>query len=66
MLFNENAIKNKIQHYKMALKHFFLVLARKIDDTEERLDATSADSFPASDPPGHLSKSSEDRTSHVH
>lgn len=31
---------------------------------DELLDQTSEDSFPASDPPGHISKSSEDRIQH--
>ena len=31
---------------------------------DELLDQTLEDSFPASDPPGHISKSSEDRIQH--
>lgn len=31
---------------------------------EELLDQTLEDSFPCSDPPGHFSKSSEDRLNH--
>jgi hypothetical protein len=31
---------------------------------EEKLDQTSEDSFPASDPPGHISKSTEDKLTH--
>lgn len=31
---------------------------------EEKLDEAIAESFPASDPPGHISKSNEDKISH--
>lgn len=31
---------------------------------DELLDQTLEDSFPASDPPGHISKSTEDRRQH--
>lgn len=67
MLFNENAIKNKIQTYKMKVEH----LLERIDEwrkeslemsKEDKLDEAIDESYPASDAPAHRSKSQIDRT----
>ncbi len=67
MLFNENAIKNKIQTYKNKIWSFFdgLMTTEKEKRHEEHLlDHELKESFPASDPPAHRAKSMED-TQHI-
>ncbi len=64
-MFNENALKNKIQTYKNRIWEFFDTLtvnAKVKDEEDKRLDQSSFESFPASDSPAHRSKSTEDRT----
>lgn len=62
MRINKNAIKNKIQHYKVRLSEFTTRLRTKksaLEDIEEQnklIDIASKDSFPASDPPAYISK----------
>lgn len=62
IFFNKNALKNKIQHYKRMLTELLL----KKDKAEEskKVDEASNESMIASDPPGHLSKSREDKFLH--
>jgi hypothetical protein len=61
----------------MKLKEFIMWVFRRLHEfnhpeqteeqsrhAEEKLDREIEDSFPASDPPGHRSKSEEDRNQH--
>ena len=64
---NKNALKNKIQHYKVLFFETLNDFLSKRDTTRienEKADEASRESFPASDPPAHFSKSSEDRQIH--
>ncbi len=67
MMFNENAIKNKVQTYKNDIRCFFsrLTTPQAVIDAEERkIDKALKESFPASDPLGFTSKSLEDKELH--
>lgn len=69
MFFNENAIKNKIQTYKQSFFRFIDSIKPGAEDVKtqnRKADEASRQSFPASDPPGHMSKSYEDRSGHKH
>jgi len=63
------------------LKHWFVSVEQKVEGRsskesrnaqdhafteEELLDQEGVESFPASDPPGHRSKSQKDKKSHCH
>lgn len=64
---NKNALKNKIQHYKVLFFETLNDFLSKRDHTKienEKADEASRESFPASDPPAHFSKSTEDRQIH--
>lgn len=64
---NKNALKNKLQHYKVLLLETFNDFLSKRDSTKienEKADEASRESFPASDPPAHFSKSTEDQKYH--
>lgn len=68
IFFNKNALRNKLQHFKQKTKDF---VSNKFDKQKEdvetqnaKADMASEMSFPASDPPGFISKSSEDKTMH--
>lgn len=60
--FNKNAIKNKIQHYKRRLEEFFE--QKQKEEENRKVDEASWESMDASDPPGHISKSREDKFIH--
>jgi hypothetical protein len=67
IFFNKNAIRNKIQTYKMKLisgLHGLKGDEQSKRSQNKKADTASRDSFPASDPPGHISKSSEDKEFH--
>lgn len=67
LIFNKNAIKNKIQHYKMSVYRvldIFTTSREKVKKQNEKTDEASIESFPASDPPGHYSKSLMDKNLH--
>lgn len=64
---NENALKNKIQTFKNDIRGFFQKLATTKKDRlaeERKMDKALKESFPASDPLGFTSKSSEDKSLH--
>ena len=65
-VFNKNALRNKVQHYKMTLKSLVDRFTDKEDvaTQNKKADLASAHSFPASDPPGFVSKSREDKQAH--
>lgn len=67
LFFRKNALKNKLQHYKVFLQDKIekLTLSRK-KVLNSKADEASIESFPASDPPGFISKSSEDHKEHLH
>lgn len=70
---NVQAIRSKLNNFKQELK---LIWQKKRPDVkpsndqsrvmtaEEKLDESIDESFPASDPPGHYSKSVEDKELH--
>lgn len=64
MFFNQNALRNKIQHYKKQFEHFFFILNGDKKKQDKKLDQAVKESFPASDPIGFNSKSAEDAGSH--
>jgi hypothetical protein len=66
LIFNKNALRNKLQHYRQNLRRLKDRL-RKDDgvmSANEKADLASKESFPASDPPGHISKTTEDKNLH--
>lgn len=63
----------QVETFLCRLKQFFHLLPKDkfcrsdqqhVMSEEELLDQTIDDSFPASDPPGHISKSQVDRANH--
>ncbi|MFL5785193.1 MAG: hypothetical protein ACJ76H_11320 [Bacteriovoracaceae bacterium] len=60
--FNKNAIKNKIQHVKCQVTDLFL--KKKKAEENKKVDEASWESMDASDPPAHISKSTEDKVLH--
>lgn len=67
LYFNKNAVKNKVQHYKMGVYRLLDKFRASKDDMkrqDEKADEASIESFPASDPPGHISKTSVDKEFH--
>lgn len=66
MLFNENEIKNKIQHMKVTLSNFWKELGHADEKRmkEKELDKAVKDTFPASDPISFQSKCETDNTKH--
>lgn len=68
IIFNKNALKNKIQHYKVSVKDTWLKLRSNKEDVKiqnKKADEAGLESFPASDPPGHMSTSQLDKESHL-
>lgn len=61
-IFNKNAIKNKIQHYKCMASELFMKQKKKEED--KKVDEAVLESMDASDPPAHISKSAEDKVLH--
>lgn len=62
IFFNKNALRNKIQHYKQVVADFFR--AKQKAEENRKVDEASWESMDASDPPAHISKSSEDKVLH--
>lgn len=60
--FNKNAIKNKLQHFKCQFTELFE--RQKKAEENEKVDEASLESMDASDPPAHISKSTEDKVLH--
>lgn len=65
-ILRKNALKNKIQHYKVFLMEKWDQILRGKSIDNEKADLAGKESFPASDPPGFVSKSSEDHKEHLH
>lgn len=61
--FNKNALKNKLQHYKCQITGLFKFRERK--ENNKKVDEASWESMDASDPPAHISKSTEDKIQHT-
>lgn len=61
-LFNKNAVKNKIQHFKRQLTELFM--KKQKAEESQKVDEASIESMDASDPPAHFSKSHEDKVLH--
>jgi hypothetical protein len=61
-LFNKNAIRNKLQHYKTQVSELFM--KKKKAEESRKVDEASWESMDASDPPAHISKSVEDKVLH--
>lgn len=69
-------IKYKIRSIAQKVRCWFLSFDRSYEDhinsqdhalsEDELLDEESMESFPASDPPGHRSKSAQDKSAHNH
>ncbi len=62
IFFNKNALRNKIQHFKRQLIE--LMLKKEKAEESKKVDEASYESMDASDPPGHFSKSREDKVLH--
>ena len=66
MIFNENEIRNKIQHFKMSINKFLKEFGHGEEKKaeERRIDKAVKASFPASDPISFQSKCEDDRVTH--
>lgn len=65
--FRKNALKNKIQHLKVSIQDKVeQILDSRKSTLNEKADEASMESFPASDPPGYISKSARDHKEHLH
>lgn len=62
VFFNKNALKNKIQHYKVQLLKVLGFRRRKVENA--KVDEAVLESFPASDPPSHRVREEGPRASH--
>lgn len=67
LFFNKNELRNKVQHFKMSLRNMWVRFSTSKEDLATqnmKTDLASSQSFPASDPPGFVSKSREDKQAH--
>lgn len=62
IFFKKNELRNKIQHYKQMF--FELFMKKQKEEDNRKVDEASWESMDASDPPAHISKSTEDKVLH--